>query len=86
VIGPLCSRTTFASNRGHRSGPEDFQSCVHLHVVPTLLQLPLQQKHVADNTFAVIRVIGVWECDFGGCGGPQPPKSTRSQVMAGDPG
>lgn len=28
--------------------------------VPTLLQLPLQHKNVADNTFALIQVIGVW--------------------------
>ena len=34
--------------------------CASEQDVPTLLQLPLQQKHVADNPFAVIPVIGVW--------------------------
>jgi hypothetical protein len=49
--------------------------CASEQDVPTPLQLPLQQKHVADNPFAVIPVIGVWSAISVVAGGPQSVKS-----------
>ncbi len=49
-------------------------------VVPTLLQIPLQHKSVADNTFAVILVINAWACD-----GARTSRVCRGDALAVSP-
>lgn len=43
-----------------------------------LLQLPLQHTSVADNTFAVIRVIGVWSAISVVAGAPNDLPANRA--------